>query len=1008
MKWEYYEELFLLELYETTRTCSAEEEIKILELSRLLNERAKLLNIKTNESFRNAMGIKLKLLNIEYIATNGFSGLKNYSSLDLKVYNLFINNHEKYLSDLSDAKKQLEELRKKHNKKKYYKKLGKKNSFTDRNTPFYTIYNIPLDAVTDYKLNKSHFSNRTYNCLKSNNINSLFKLLNSNYNTLSNIKNMGLKSLEEVISFVKGIEFDSDETNLNNIHISKAIKCKSQQILDKDFSFLNKIDNEEDIEVLRKYQEAVLVVDDNLAKACVFNTNSVLPLIKSLQNFANKQMAIDNRKRHLYECVNELPKSRQEVSFWKLFKIFEKEYLVSDELKKALQKNDLKMCYYINTIDLNNHKLYNIILNFLQWCKYSITDSINNYFDTKILNDEKTVFVLKERAKGTTLESIGNKLNLTRERVRQIESKARKKFETWQNNECSLLKIAIDKEKDALSSSDLSYFFGENYLIAFYLLKEIKSSDYKYDSAFNVFYIGNEEVFNTIRNYIDRLPNLFSLEEVNIFISNARKEGIDAELFKIALNSTYKISGNYYRLNKISRNEMCSIILKKYYAKGIHVYDDLEIDEFCRLLVKEFGTQDFSNSKRAIVARIVSSGILCGRGVYKPKQETYISKTLLEKIVDYIENSDQTVFMTNSIYHLFSDDLINEGIDNKYYLQGVLHELLKDKYVFRRDYISKDESLTSYSTEIIKFIKTSNYPVSKERIYEKFPGITDIVINLAIQDKNIINYFGQYLHVCHLNIQDEDIFELKRIVNEFLNHENCVHIKSIYATLKNKSKGLLKRLYIEDSFGLFSVIEYIFDNQYIFKRPYIANLGTNISKSKDIIAEYVRAEGIVNIDDLLDFSRELYYHAFSILELINSLNDVCLLISSKKIAKIDYIGVSKETCNKIEKVIEREVKETVCIRDLISIFELAKINVPWTDWLIYSIINKWSEKYDVGTSSNQFRNAIPLIAPKGKLELSGFLKTNSKPSDFKIEVNDINDLNSLELELFDEDFSYEF
>ena len=48
-------------------------------------------------------------------------------------------------------------------------------------------------------------------------------------------------------------------------------------------------------------------------------------------------------------------------------------------------------------------------------------------------------------------------------------------------------------------------------------------------------------------------------------------------------------------------------------------------------------------------------------------------------------------------------------------------------------------------------------------------------------------------------------------------------------------------------------------------------------------------------------------------------------------------------------------------------------------WLLYSTINKWSNKLEVGTSSNQFRYAIPLIARKGSLnedEYSG-LSRNS-------------------------------
>jgi sulfatase maturation enzyme AslB (radical SAM superfamily) len=43
---------------------------------------------------------------------------------------------------------------------------------------------------------------------------------------------------------------------------------------------------------------------------------------------------------------------------------------------------------------------------------------------------------------------------------------------------------------------------------------------------------------------------------------------------------------------------------------------------------------------------------------------------------------------------------------------------------------------------------------------------------------------------------------------------------------------------------------------------------------------------------------------------------------------------------------------------------LPKINIEWNEWVIYSIINKWSTKYLVITSNNQLRAAEPLIIKK--------------------------------------------
>ena len=46
--------------------------------------------------------------------------------------------------------------------------------------------------------------------------------------------------------------------------------------------------------------------------------------------------------------------------------------------------------------------------------------------------------------------------------------------------------------------------------------------------------------------------------------------------------------------------------------------------------------------------------------------------------------------------------------------------------------------------------------------------------------------------------------------------------------------------------------------------------------------------------------------------------------------------------------------------------------MEWSEWLIYSTLYKWSDKLEVALSSSQFRQSMPLVAPKGKMDLSLF------------------------------------
>jgi hypothetical protein len=115
-----------------------------------------------------------------------------------------------------------------------------------------------------------------------------------------------------------------------------------------------------------------------------------------------------------------------------------------------------------------------------------------------------------------------------------------------------------------------------------------------------------------------------------------------------------------------------SIIIEKFFSKGIYVYDKDEIETFKTKYIKTFNDNKLPHNDRALISRMLDSCILCGRGKYKIKQDKYITNELNLEIYNYIMNSDKEIFLTNTLFYIFEDRLISEGVDNKYYLQGIL------------------------------------------------------------------------------------------------------------------------------------------------------------------------------------------------------------------------------------------------------------------------------------------------------------------------------------------------
>ena len=339
-------------------------------------------------------------------------------------------------------------------------------------------------------------------------------------------------------------------------------------------------------------------------------------------------------------------------------------------------------------------------------------------------------------------------MDITRERVRQIESKAKRTFKHLESELKLMPKIFADLNgKEVISLEDLEIFGGEYADALVFLLKGEESGVFTYDSLLEGFVFGDNDLSTRIQDYIDSLPDIIHKKEVGKIIDSVYEEyGIEKEYAEKSFYDSYKITGDVYHRSRLSLSQIYESVLKKYYADGIHVYDDEEIEYFRCHVHDDYGDISLPENNRAISARIADFCILAGRGIYIPKCEPLLSDELATEIYSYITENDSSILFIGNIFSVFEEKLEAEGVNNKYYLQGILHELYGDKLYFKRDYVSKDREFTSIYSSIISFVKASKYPVKKRELNEHFKGITEIMLLAAMNDSEILNYFGQYFH----------------------------------------------------------------------------------------------------------------------------------------------------------------------------------------------------------------------------------------------------------------------
>lgn len=863
----------------------------------------------------------------------------------------------------------------------------------DENKPLAELFNIQAGEYSDIGVPSLPFSVRVLRRLELKRISTLQDLLKVNISFLKSIPGFGANCLSQVLLYCEGLPASNkpDQEAKKKIIVPSVFIANKDAIALGDFSFADALDlSETEMEKLKLLKEAYGALGEDLAFECVCSPDIICHIVLAFSTF----VTTCSRHRELKNICNQIPAFRRGNYAKYYIDAFSYDEKIRSQLVQCYSSAENNLASILNTIDVENKEEILLAEKFLHWCSFDLKEEIVQLFNS-IYSSPRIRTVIEGRANGFTLSDIGEQLGITRERVRQIEAKTKRLFYKHAGRIKLMSKLYADYNGQAIIAfEDIERISLENTAALVYFLKDIKGSIFTYDHQLDVFVFGDDGLSTRIQDYIDTLPDVLHKKDIPEVLNSAQEElDLDREYVEKALLEIYKNTGDVFHRTRLSLAKIYDTVLRKYFEKGIHIYDDKEIELLRQYIYQEYGCISLPSANRAIAARISSICVLAGRGIYIPRKDKWISTSLSQKILSFIMDSTTPILLVGNVFSVFEEELEREGIDNRYYLQGILRDLFGDRLYFRRDYVSKDRGFTSIYSSIIAFIKESKYPVKKEELKARFKGITDIVITLATSDNEILNYFGEYLHTSNLVISEPEKTYLSKTLSTLISDGDAHHIKDIYEEMIGDRPEIFNRNAAIGPFSAFSILEYLFGNQYQFSRPYIALHNVEIGRPNERLHELLYSKDEFSISDITDFAKENHMQIQSIIDLINSLNDRYLLRDKDIISSMDIIGINEGIAYMVDEIVSNEVDYTIPIRNLKCIPHLPDIKLPWTEWLIYSVINKWSKKLDVALSSNQLRQSIPLVSRKGKMDTSAYKDVVVTP--IRITVDNMDDIDNL-------------
>ena len=573
-----------------------------------------------------------------------------------------------------------------------------------------------------------------------------------------------------------------------------------------------------------------------------------------------------------------------------------------------------------------------------------------------------------------TLEEIGIQYGITRERIRQIEAKGMKKITAnlhLLNNLFASLYFNLIRpgEKYFLRERVVDYVSDELSADFILLLMTENTSYIKYDSKLKIIY--NQKV-SSLREIEDEI-----IEVYGDYLLMNDYELLD-EFEKKVINKNYRLINNALYLKRgILERTLYTRIIDDIYTDGYHISDETAFDKIREEFIKRYIYWDENITSR-VIATYLERESYCqiDRGTYKNRYYTAkIPSELKDRIFNYILDNQPSVFY-ESIFEHFKKELIERGINNYYYLKGVIDVELPQEFTTKRNYIQVGDTKITSAENILMFMKSFNSLFTLDDLKNKFQGVKDYVFynHLYREIDNGLIWLSskKYIYIDKANINATAPFKLDAFLTNLFISLNTKVLSSgkIFSRLMLTNKTLLEELKIvHDQFSVFSLIRYFFKEKYFFSRPLIASDKVSQFNQETIMRDYVERLDTFNLKTIKAYQMKLSLRGlYSYQDFMEDMSDNFVQINMDTMVKKELTGIDerflKEFGNMFSLIFSKYDK--VDTRIFNGYVLLPKLSYKWNKYLLVGIIRTYfSDIYEVKNTDNYY-NSTDFIIKKNK------------------------------------------
>ena len=684
--------------------------------------------------------------------------------------------------------------------------------------------------------------------------------------------------------------------------------------------------------------------DDDFYSSCYFNT---------LKSFNNNYLKIDSAVSNIADCYQNFTLDFIFADKFLLDIFFANGINTVKDLSE-LSVESLMVIFSINLKE-NVKLLSQLSTNFSITYKNKVLDLYNS------LNDrQKEILNLRNGfidGKKYVLEEIGAKLDLTRERVRQIETKATEKLckdsKYLINTFVGLYFSIIKSGQKYITKNRIDEYINDSFIsnILLFILSNSEEA-IKYNTDLEIMYNSNVTSINEIVDKIvDTHGDIIIQDDYNCLDEFEKK--IVKQKYRPVIDDTI------FLLRGIPERRLMVTIIEDLFPHGYHISDEKSFEKAKNEYVKRYKVWNDNIDSRIVATYLERDDFCqCDKGTYISRSlAVKIPSSLLDRIINYITINQPSVFY-ESVFTHFKNELIPLGVSNYYYLKGIIDPYLPDEFNTKRNYIQTGAIKISSSESIIQFMQSFNTYFTLDDLKNKFEGVKDYTLYNILYyelDNGLVWVSSKkFIYLNKIGIRDTE----KKKFNEFIRslymslNTKVLSARKIYSRLAFTNRELLNKLNIvNDQFSLFSLIRALYKDEFYYNRPIIAIDEESCNSQEILIRDYVSKLEKFNLNIVKNYISKLSLRGlYSYLDFMEDMSDEFVQINIDTMIKKELLGF-----------IEIKKKEFIDLFDLIfAKFEFVDTRTFNGYAMLPSLEYKWNKYLLVGVIRSFFLNQFEI------------------------------------------------